>query len=62
MPNDDMSYVTGRPDCDGGRSTTGYFRRLLRGNNIRDSKTDGGARLYCKGNTASELHYTDCPP
>jgi transposase len=41
---------------DGG-STAGDFKGQRRSNETHESKTDGDARLYRKGNTASELRY-----
>jgi transposase len=43
-------------DGDGG-STDEDFREQRRSNDTHESKTDGDARLYRKGNTASELRY-----
>ena len=43
-------------DGDGG-STAGDFRGQRRSNDTHESKTDSDARLYRKGNTASELRY-----
>ena len=43
-------------DGDGG-STAEDFRGQRRSNDTLESKTDGDARLYRKGNTASELRY-----
>ena len=43
-------------DGDGG-STAEDFRGQRRSNDTHESKTDGDARLYRKGNTASELRY-----
>lgn len=44
-------------DGDGG-STAGDFRGQRRSNDTHESKTDGDARLFRKGNTASELRFT----
>jgi hypothetical protein len=45
-------------DGGGDNSTTsGNFKGQRRSNDTHESKTDGDARLYRKGNTASELRY-----
>lgn len=41
----------------GGGSHSGNFKGQRRSNDTHASKTDGDARLYRKGNTASELRY-----
>jgi IS5 family transposase len=41
----------------GGSSSGGDFKGQRRSNDTHGSKTDGDARLYRKGNTASELRY-----
>jgi len=40
-----------------GANTSGDFKGQRRSNDTHESKTDGDARLYRKGNTASELRY-----
>ena len=40
-----------------GASPSGDFKGQRRSNDTHESKTDGDARLYRKGNTASELRY-----
>jgi len=42
---------------DGGGTTPGDFKGQRRSNDTHESTTDGDARLYRKGNTASELRY-----
>ncbi len=41
----------------GNTSSSGDFKGQRRSNDTHESKTDGDARLYRKGNTASELRY-----
>lgn len=43
-------------NCDDS-TTSGNFKGQRRSNDTHESKTDGDARLYRKGNTASELRY-----
>jgi transposase len=50
VPKDD------KQDGDGG-TTAGDFKGQRRSNDTHESKTDGDARLFRKGNTASELRY-----
>ena len=53
------SFVPKADDADagGGATTAGDFKGQRRSNDTHESKTDGDARLYRKGNTASELRY-----
>ncbi|ABO60096.1 IS1182-like element ISBuce1 family transposase [Burkholderia vietnamiensis] len=51
VPKDD------KPDADGGGAPAGDFKGQRRSNDTHESKSDGDARLYRKGNTASELRY-----
>jgi transposase len=46
-----------KTDGDSGGSAGGDFNGQRRSNETHESKTDGDARLYRKGNTASELRY-----
>lgn len=59
VPKDDDK--SGGGGCDGGSgdatSSSGDFKGQRRSNDTHESKTDGDARLYRKGNTASELRY-----
>jgi transposase len=58
VPKDDDKGDGG--GCDGGSgdiSSSGDFKGQRRSNDTHESKTDGDARLYRKGNTASELRY-----
>lgn len=52
------SFVPKDDHQDGdGAATTGDFKGQRRSNDTHESKTDGDARLYRKGDTASELRY-----
>jgi IS5 family transposase len=51
VPKDDNQ------DGDGGTAAGDDFKGQRRSNDTHESKTDADARLYCKGNTASELRY-----
>lgn len=51
------SFVPKGDDQGGGGGSSGDFKGQRRSNDTHESKTDGDARLYCKGNTASELRY-----
>jgi transposase len=42
---------------EGGDDDSGNFKGQRRSNDTHESTTDGDARLYCKGKTASELRY-----
>jgi IS5 family transposase len=58
VAKDDKSDNAGNGGGDAGSSTaTGDFKGQRRSNDTHESKTDGDARLYRKGNTASELRY-----
>jgi IS5 family transposase len=58
------SFVPKDDDVGGGggsgndASNGGHFKGQRRSNDTHESKTDGDAQLYRKGNTASELRYT----
>lgn len=58
---DDKGGGGGDGNDDGGSggntSSSSDFKGQRRSNNTHESKTDGDARLYRKGNTASELRY-----
>jgi transposase len=54
VPKDDDQGGGGSSDIN---STGGDFKGERRSNDTHESKTDGDARLYRKGNTASELRY-----
>jgi transposase len=52
------SFVAKNDDQDGdGGATPGDFKGQRRSNDTHESTTDGDARLYRKGDTASELRY-----
>ncbi len=51
------SFVAKGDGQDGDRSTAEDFRGQRRSNYTHESLTNGDARLYRKGNTASELSY-----
>lgn len=46
-----------KSDGDGGGTSADDFKGQRRSNDTHESKTDGDARLYRKGDTASELRY-----
>lgn len=62
VPKDDKRDDSDKSEGDGGgdgssRTAPGDFKGQRRSNDTHESKTDGDARLYRKGNTASELRY-----
>lgn len=59
VPKDDKPDDGDKSEGDGGARSTasGDFKGQRRSNDTHESKTDGDARLYRKGNTASELRY-----
>ena len=59
VPKDDKPDDSDKSEGDGGNRSTarGDFKGQRRSNDTHESKTDGDARLYRKGNTASELRY-----
>ena len=63
-PKDDKADGRDKSEGDDGddgdgssRTSSGDFKGQRRSNDTHESKTDGDARLYRKGNTASELRY-----
>lgn len=57
VPKAEKTADADKSDGDSGGSAAGDFKGQSRSNETHESKTDGDARLYRKGNTASELRY-----
>ena len=57
VPKAEKTADADKSDGDSGGSAAGDFKGQRRSNETHESKTDGDARLYRKGNTASELRY-----